>query len=75
MLVNPGVPAATASEFITYAKADPGRINMGSGGKGATGHVAGELFQMMTGVKFQHIPYRGDAHAMTAGSAGQGNRG
>ena len=49
MLVNPGVPAATASEFIAYAKANPGRINMGSGGKGATGHVAGELFQMMAG--------------------------
>ena len=65
MLVHPAVPAATASEFIAYAKADPGKINMGSGGKGATGHVAGELFQMMAGVKFQHIPYRGEAPAMT----------
>src|SRR4051812_22968756 len=71
MLVNPGVPAATASEFITYAKADPGRINMGSGGKGATGHVAGELFQMMAGVKFQHVPYRGEAPAMTDLIGGQ----
>ena len=71
MLVNPGVPAATASEFIAYAKADPGRINMGSGGKGATGHVAGELFQMMAGVKFQHIPYRGEAPAMTDLIGGQ----
>jgi tripartite-type tricarboxylate transporter receptor subunit TctC len=64
MLVHPAVPAATASEFIAYTKADPGKINMGSGGKGATGHVAGELFQMMAGVKFQHIPYRGEAPAM-----------
>src|SRR6478609_3345108 len=71
MLVNPGVPAATASEFIAYAKADPGKINMGSGGKGATGHVAGELFQMMAGVKFQHIPYRGEAPAMTDLIGGQ----
>jgi tripartite-type tricarboxylate transporter receptor subunit TctC len=71
MLVHPAVPAATASAFITYAKADPGKINMGSGGKGATGHVAGELFQMMAGVKFQHIPYRGEAPAMTDLIGGQ----
>ena len=71
MLVHPAVPAATASEFIAYAKADPGKINMGSGGKGATGHVAGELFQMMAGVKFQHIPYRGEAPAMTDLIGGQ----
>jgi tripartite-type tricarboxylate transporter receptor subunit TctC len=71
MLVHPPVPAATASEFIAYAKADPGKINMGSGGKGATGHVAGELFQMMAGVKFQHIPYRGEAPAMTDLIGGQ----
>ena len=56
MLVNPGVPAATASELIAYAKADPGKINMGSGGKGATGHVAGELFQMMAGVNSSTSP-------------------
>jgi tripartite-type tricarboxylate transporter receptor subunit TctC len=71
MLVHPAVPAATASEFIAYTKADPGKINMGSGGKGATGHVAGELFQMMAGVKFQHIPYRGEAPAMTDLIGGQ----
>ena len=71
MLVHPPVPAATASEFIAYAKADPAGINMGSGGKGATGHVAGELFQMMAGVKFQHIPYRGEAPAMTDLIGGQ----
>jgi tripartite-type tricarboxylate transporter receptor subunit TctC len=71
MLVHPTVPAKTVAEFIAYAKADPARINMGSGGKGATGHVAGELFQMMTGVKFQHIPYRGEAAAMTDLIGGQ----
>lgn len=71
MLVHPAVPAATAAEFIAYAKADPGKINMGSGGKGATGHVAGELFQMMAGVKFQHIPFRGEAPAMTDLIGGQ----
>jgi tripartite-type tricarboxylate transporter receptor subunit TctC len=69
--VHPLVPAKTLPEFIAYAKANPGRINMGSGGKGATGHVAGELFQMMAGVKFQHIPYRGEAPAMTDLIGGQ----
>jgi tripartite-type tricarboxylate transporter receptor subunit TctC len=71
MLVNPSVPATTAADFIAYAKADPSKVNMGSGGKGATGHVAGELFQMMAGVKFQHIPYRGEAPAMTDLIGGQ----
>jgi tripartite-type tricarboxylate transporter receptor subunit TctC len=71
MLVNPSVPAKTTAEFIALAKADPSKINMGSGGKGATGHVAGELFQMMAGVKFQHIPYRGEAPAMTDLIGGQ----
>ena len=71
MVVHPSVPAKTVAEFIASAKADPSKINMGSGGKGATGHVAGELFQMMTGVKFQHIPYRGEAAAMTDLIGGQ----
>ena len=71
MLVHPSVPAKTVAEFIAYAKAGSASINMGSGGKGATGHVAGELFQMMAGVKFQHVPYRGEAPAMTDLIGGQ----
>ncbi len=59
--VNPSVPAKTVPEFIAYAKANPGKINMASGGKGAPGHVAGELFKMMAGVDMVHVPYRGDA--------------
>ena len=58
--VHPSVPAKTLPEFIAYAKANPGKINMGSGGKGSTGAMCGELFQMMAGVKFQHVPYRGE---------------
>jgi tripartite-type tricarboxylate transporter receptor subunit TctC len=71
MLVHPSVPAKTVPEFIAYAKANPGKINMGSGGKGATGHVSGELFQMMAGLKFQHVPYRGEAMAMVDLVGGQ----
>jgi tripartite-type tricarboxylate transporter receptor subunit TctC len=54
--VHPSVPAKTLPEFIAYAKANPGMINMGSGGKGSTGAMCGELFQMMAGVIFQHVP-------------------
>jgi len=71
MNVHPSVPANTVKAFIDYAKANPGKINMGSGGKGATGHVSGELFQMMTGLKLQHIPYRGEVPAMTDLISGQ----
>jgi tripartite-type tricarboxylate transporter receptor subunit TctC len=62
--VHPSMPAKTLPEFIAYAKANPGKINMGSGGKGSTGAMCGELFQMMAGVKFTHVPYRGEALAM-----------
>ncbi len=58
MTVNPSVPARTVSEFVAYAKANPGNINMASGGIGTTPHVAGELFKMMAGVGLVHIPYR-----------------
>jgi tripartite-type tricarboxylate transporter receptor subunit TctC len=58
MMVNPAVPAKTVPEFIAYAKANPGKINMSSPGIGSINHVAGELFNMMAGVKLQHIPYR-----------------
>ena len=59
MMVNPSVPANTVPEFIAYAKANPGKINMSSPGIGSANHVLGELFQMMAGVKLVHVPYRG----------------
>ncbi len=65
MQVHPSVEARTVAEFIAIAKAAPGKIVMGSGGLGATGHVAGELFQMMSGTKLNHVPYRGEAPALT----------
>ena len=69
--VHPSVPAKTLPEFIAYAKANPGKINMGSGGKGSTGAMCGELFQTMAGVKFQHVPYRGESLAMADLIGGQ----
>jgi tripartite-type tricarboxylate transporter receptor subunit TctC len=65
MTVHPSVPADSVSEFIAYAKANPGKINFVSGGNGTTQHVAGELFKMMTGVDMVHVPYRGAAPALT----------
>jgi tripartite-type tricarboxylate transporter receptor subunit TctC len=69
--VNSSVPAKTVPEFIAHAKANPGRINMGSAGVGSTGHLAGELFKMMAGVDLVHVPYRGNAPALTDLIAGQ----
>jgi len=71
MVVNPQLPAKTVPEFIAYAKANPGKINMGSGGVGSTLHVAGELFKMMAGVDLIHVPYRGDAPALVDLIGGQ----
>ena len=71
MQVHPSVPAKTAAEFIDHAKANPGKINMGSGGIGATGHVAGELFKMLAGMKMVHVPYRGESPALTDLIGGQ----
>jgi tripartite-type tricarboxylate transporter receptor subunit TctC len=71
MVVNPQVPANTVPEFIAYAKANPGKINMASGGIGSTLHVAGELFKMMAGVNLVHVPYRGDAPALVDLIGGQ----
>jgi len=71
MMVHPSVPAKTAAEFIALAKASPSKINMGSGGVGSTGHLGGELLQMMAGIKLTHVPYRGEAPAMTDLIAGQ----
>ena len=63
MLVNPSFPATTVPEFVAYAKANPGKINMASGNTGGPGHLAGELFKAMTGVAMLHVPYRGDPPA------------
>jgi tripartite-type tricarboxylate transporter receptor subunit TctC len=71
MEVTPSFPAATVAEFITHAKANPGKINMASGGTGTSTHVAGELFKMMTGVNMQHVPYRGGAPAIADLLGGQ----
>jgi tripartite-type tricarboxylate transporter receptor subunit TctC len=71
MEVNPSFPAKTIPEFIAYAKASPGKINMASAGIGNTTHVAGELFMMLTGTKFTHVPYRGGAPAVTDLISGQ----
>jgi tripartite-type tricarboxylate transporter receptor subunit TctC len=71
MEVNPSFPAKTVPEFIAYAKANPGKINMASGGIGTSTHVAGELFKMMTGVSMAHVPYRGTAPVITDLLGGQ----
>jgi tripartite-type tricarboxylate transporter receptor subunit TctC len=60
MVVNPSVPAKTLPEFIAYAKANPGKLNMASVGIGSGPHINGELFKMMAGVNIIHVPYRGD---------------
>ena len=71
MVVHPSVRAKTLPEFIAYAKANPGRINMASAGTGASSHIAGELFKMMAGVDMVHVPYRGGGPALTDLIAGQ----
>ncbi len=71
MAVHPSVPAKTVPEFIAYAKANPGKINMASAGIGSAGHLAGELFKMMAGVNLVHVPYRGNAPALADLIAGQ----
>jgi tripartite-type tricarboxylate transporter receptor subunit TctC len=71
MVVTPSLPAATVAEFIAYAKANPGKINMASPGIGSIQHVAGELFRFKTGVDMVHVPYRGSGPALTDLLAGQ----
>jgi tripartite-type tricarboxylate transporter receptor subunit TctC len=65
IVVNPALPAHNVAEFIAYAKANPGKINVGSAGAGTANHMAGELFKAMTGINTVHVPYRGAAPAMT----------
>jgi len=71
MVVNASFPAKTIPEFIAYAKANPGKINLASGGTGFASHLSGELFKMMTGVNMVHVPYRGQSAAMTDLLGGQ----
>jgi tripartite-type tricarboxylate transporter receptor subunit TctC len=71
MVVSPSFPAATVPAFIAYAKANPGKVNMASSGVGTSVHVAGELFNMMAGLKMTHIPYRGAGPAITDILGGQ----
>jgi tripartite-type tricarboxylate transporter receptor subunit TctC len=71
MEVNPAFPATTVVEFIAYAKANPGKISMASGGNGTSSHLAGELFKAMAGISMVHVPYRGTAPALTDLLGGQ----
>jgi tripartite-type tricarboxylate transporter receptor subunit TctC len=71
VLVHPSVPAQTLAEFITYAKANPGKVNMASAGSGSAPHMAGELFKTMAGVDMVHVPYRGQGPALSDLLGGQ----
>jgi len=71
MTVGASFPAKTIPEFIAYAKANPGKLNQGSSGRGTTQHLAGELFKSLTGTEFIHVPYRGAAPAITDLLGGQ----
>jgi tripartite-type tricarboxylate transporter receptor subunit TctC len=71
MEVNPNVPARTVAEFISYAKANPGKVNMASSGIGTSVHLSGALFMLMTGVELVHVPYRGASPALTDMMGGQ----
>jgi tripartite-type tricarboxylate transporter receptor subunit TctC len=71
LVINLSVPATTVAEFIAYAKANPAKVNMASAGVGSGGHLAGALFEMLAGVKLTHVPFRGNAPALTALLGGQ----
>jgi tripartite-type tricarboxylate transporter receptor subunit TctC len=71
VVVNPAVPVKTLPEFIAYAKANPGKIAMASGGVGSSSHMSGELFCMMAGINLIHVPYRGEAPALNDMVSGQ----
>jgi tripartite-type tricarboxylate transporter receptor subunit TctC len=71
MVVHPSLPAKTVPEFIAYAKANPGKISMASAGVGSSSHMSAELFKMMSGVSLVHVPYRGQAPALTDLLSGQ----
>jgi tripartite-type tricarboxylate transporter receptor subunit TctC len=71
MVVHPSVPAKSLAEFIAYAKANPGKVTMASGGNGAPSHISGEMFKMLAGVDMVHVPYRGAGPALTGVLGGQ----
>jgi len=71
IVVNPSVPVKTVPEFIAYAKANPGKVNMASAGNAGAGHLSGELFKMMAGVNLIHVPYRGNGPALADLLGGQ----
>ena len=71
LVVHPSVPAKSVAELVAYAKANPGRLNFGSGGPGATPHLAGEMFKMFAGVQMTHVPYKGGAPALADLVGGQ----
>ena len=71
LVVNPSLPAKSVQEFIAYAKANPGKLNFGSGGAGATPHLAGEMLKSMAGIQVTHIPYKGGAPALADLIGGQ----
>jgi tripartite-type tricarboxylate transporter receptor subunit TctC len=71
MVVNPSLPVRTVPEFVAYAKANPGKVNMGSQGVGSVGHLAGELFKSLTGITMVHIPYRSGGLALGDMVSGQ----
>jgi tripartite-type tricarboxylate transporter receptor subunit TctC len=71
MVVHPSVPAKSLAEFIAFAKANPGKITMASGGNGASSHISGEMFKMLAGVDMVHVPYRGAGPALAAVLGGQ----
>jgi tripartite-type tricarboxylate transporter receptor subunit TctC len=71
LVVHPSVPARSLAEFITYAKANAGKLNFGSGGAGTTPHLAGEMLKMMAGAQMTHIPYKGGGPALTDLMGGQ----
>ncbi len=73
LVVNPSLPVHDVREFIAYAKANPGKLNFGSGSTGSAGHLAGELFKSMAGVEMTHVPYKGAAPAMNDLISGQIN--
>ena len=71
MVVNPALPVKTVPDFVAYSKSNPGKVNMASAGVGSSGHLAGELFKMMTGADMVHVPYRGGAPALSDLLGGQ----